>query len=121
MDFKIGQLLKLDGSYYIIDGLTETGRPNKLYNSDKYGKIIGDRKLTNNSKNGWDVTWEIVEPLDPKYAKYENVIAKMQQLDRRFQNRHQIKKDLTRKSVFDIIEEIVAQQYRDGTINHEQS
>jgi len=87
MDFSIGQLLKLDGSYYIVDGLTETGRPNKLYNSDKYGMIKGDRKLTNNSKNGWDVTWEIVEPLDPKYAKYEKVISKIQQLNKKFEHR----------------------------------
>ena len=87
MEFKIGQLLKLDGSYYIVDGLTETDRPNKLYNSDKYGMIKGDRKLTNSTKNGWAVEWEIVEPLDPKYAKYEKVISKIQQLNKKFEHR----------------------------------
>ena len=119
MDFSIGQLLKLDGSYYIVDGLTETGRPNCLYNSDKYGMIKGDRKLTNSTKNGWAVEWEIVEPMDPKYAKYENVIAKIHRLDHKFKNR--TKKDLTPKSVWTIIDDILAQQYHDGTINHEQS
>ena len=95
MEFSIGQLLKFDDSYYIVDGLSETGRPNKLYRANKYGEISVKEALKNPSKNGWEVTWEIVTPLDIKHAKYEKVISKIYQLDRKFQNRSQAKKDLT--------------------------
>jgi len=87
MKFSIGQLLKFDDSYYIVDGLSETGRPNKLYRANKYGEISVKEALKNPSKNGWEVTWEIVTPLDIKHAKYEKVINKIYQLDRKFKTR----------------------------------
>jgi len=103
MEFKIGQLLKLDTAFYIVDGLTDSGKPNRVYNANKYGEKTGSSALTHSDKNGWEVSWEIVEPLDPKYAKYEKVIAKMHQLDRKFQNRDMIKKDLTASNLADIM------------------
>ena len=111
MDFSIGQLIKLDGSFYIVDGLTESGRPNRVYNANKYGERTGDRVLKNSSENGWDVSWEEATPLDPKYAKYEKVIAKMHQLDRKFKNRSQTKKDLTASNLADIMTRLTATNY----------
>jgi hypothetical protein len=119
MDFSIGQFLKLDGAYYIVTGLTESGRPNKLDRVNKYGISIGDRPLINKSPDGWDVSWEEATPLDPKHAKYEKIIAKMHQLDRKFQNRDMVKKNLTSKSVWSIIDDILAQQYHAGTLDHD--
>jgi hypothetical protein len=103
MEFKIGQLIKFDDSYYIVDGLSETGRPNKIYRANKYGEITVEAALKNPSKNGWEVTWEIVKPLDIKHAKYEKVISKIYQLDHKFQNRSQTKKDLTASNLADIM------------------
>jgi hypothetical protein len=87
MEFSIGQFLKLDAAYYIVKGLTESGRPNKLDRANKYGISIGDRLLTNNNPNGWDVEWKQATPIDPKHEKYEKIINKMKQLDKKFQNR----------------------------------
>jgi hypothetical protein len=87
MEFSIGQFLKLDAAYYIVKGLTESGKPNKLLRANKYGLELDSNILTNNNPNGWEVTWKQATPLDPKHAKYEKVISKMKQLDSKFQNR----------------------------------
>ena len=111
MDFSIGQFLKFDGSFYIVEGLTESGRPNKLIRANKYGESLGGNSLFNSAPEGWDVPWKEATPMDLKYAKYEKVIAKMQQLDRKFQNRDLTKKDLTYKSVLDILTRLTRQQH----------
>lgn len=112
MEFSIGQFLKLDSAYYIVKGLTLSGRPNRLARANKYGLELSGNPLTNNNANGWDVNWEIVKPLDPKYAKYEKVISKMKQLDRKFQNRDVVKKkELTYESVFGILTGLSRQQH----------
>lgn len=103
MEFSIGQFLKLDDAYYIVKGLTESGRPNKLLRANKYGLKLSSSVLTNPGPNGWDVNWELAEPIDPKYAKYEKVINKMKQLEHKFQNRDLTKKDLTHESFFDML------------------
>lgn len=111
MDFSIDQFLKLDDAYYIVKGLTESGKPNRLIRANKYGIDLNGQLLTNNSPDGWDVDWELAEPMDPKYAKYEKVIAKMKQLDRKFQNRDLNKKDLTHASILDILTRLARQQH----------
>jgi hypothetical protein len=111
MVYSIGQFLKLDGSFYIVKGLTESGKPNRLVRANKYGIDLNGQLLTNNSSNGWDVNWELAEPMDPKYAKYEKVIAKMKQLDRKFQNRDLNKKDLTYESILDTLTRLARQQH----------
>jgi hypothetical protein len=111
MDFSIGQFLKLDDAYYIVKGLTESGRPNKLLRANKYGIIVNEQALFNSSSEGWDVDWQEATPIDPKHAKYEKVIAKMKQLDRKFQNRDLTKKDLTYESVLDILTRLTRQQH----------
>jgi len=111
MDYSIGQFLKLVDSYYIVRSLTESGRPNKLDRANKYGEPIGHGPLYNNSPEGWDVPWKEATPMDPKHAKYEKVIAKMQQLDRKFQNRDLTKKDLTYESVLDILTRLTRQRH----------
>jgi hypothetical protein len=89
--FKIGQLLKLDETYYILKGLTKTGYPNVVANSDKYGSTKNLKDLTNTNSQGWyNLAWQIVEPLDIKHDKYKKLIAKMHQLDRKFQTRKEI-------------------------------
>ena len=87
MVFSIGQFLKLDGTFYIVKGLTESGKPNKLLRVNKYGLELDSHILTNTSPNGWDVTWKEEVPMDPKHAKYEKIINKMKQLDKKFENR----------------------------------
>jgi len=113
MDYSIGQFIKLDDAYYIVKGLTESGRPNKVGRANKYGIELSGQVLTNNNPEGWDVDWQEATPIDPKHAKYEKVIAKMKQLDRKFQNRDLTKKDLTYESISSILATY--------TINHEQS
>lgn len=110
MDYSIGQFLRLDDAFYIVKGLTESGRPNKLVRSNKYGIELTGNALTNNSPDGWDVDWQEAVALDPKYAKYEKVIAKMKQLDRKFQNRDLTKKDLTPSNLADIIARLANEQ-----------
>lgn len=87
MKFSIGQFLQIDGTFYIVKGLTESGRPNKILRANKYGIEIENEILTNSSRNGWDVSWKEAIPLDPTNAKYEKIINKMKQLDKKFQNR----------------------------------
>jgi hypothetical protein len=111
MEFSIGQFLRLDDAYYFVKGLTESGRPNKLSRANKYGIELSEQVLTNNSPEGWDVNWQEATPMDPKHAKYEKVIAKMKQLDRKFQNREVTKKDLTYESVLDILTRLTSQQH----------
>jgi len=111
MEFSIGQLLKLDDAYYIIKGLTLSGNPNKVARANKYGLELGGNLLKNSSPNGWDVNWELAEPIDPKHAKYEKVSAKIKQLDRKFQNRDLNKKELTHESIFDILTRLVRQEH----------
>lgn len=111
MEFSIGQFLKFDDSYYIVKGLTESGRPNKLDRANKYGVLTGGNTLYNQSPDGWDVVWQEATPIDPKHAKYEKIIAKMKQLDRKFQNRNLTKKDLTYESVLDILTRLARQQH----------
>jgi hypothetical protein len=115
MKYSIGQFLKLDDAYYIVTGLTESGRPNKLLRANKYGTIVNDQPLTNTSSEGWDIDWKEATPMDLKHAKYEKVFAKIKQLDRKFQNREVTKKDLTYESVLDILTRVAARQL------HEQS
>jgi hypothetical protein len=111
MDYSIGQFIKLDDAYYIVKGLTESGRPNKVGRANKYGIELSGQVLTNNSSEGWDVDWQEATPIDPKYAKYEKVIAKISQLDRKFQNRDLTKKDLTYESVLDILTRLTRQRH----------
>ena len=111
MDYSIGQFLRLDDAYYIVKGLTESGRPNKVGRANKYGIELNGQVLANNSPEGWDVNWKEATPMDPKHAKYEKVIAKMKQLDRRFQNRDLNKKDLTYESVLDILTRLTRQRH----------
>ena len=111
MKFSIGQFIKLDDAYYIVAGLTESGRPNKVYRANKYGVTTGGNTLYNQNPDGWDVDWQEAVALDPKHAKYEKVIAKMKQLDRKFQNRDLTKKDLTYESVLDILTRLTNQRY----------
>ena len=111
MDYSIGQFLRLDDAFYIVKGLTESGRPNKLLRANKYGIIVNEQALFNSSSEGWDVDWQEAVALDPKYAKYEKVIAKISQLDRKFQNRDLTKKDLTYESVLDILTRLARQQH----------
>jgi hypothetical protein len=111
MKFSIGQFLKLNDSYYIVKGLTESGKPNNLLRTNKYGTIIYNKLIFSSSSEGWDVTWQEATPMDPKHAKYEKVFAKIKQLDRKFQNRDLTKKDLTYESVLDILTRLTSQRY----------
>jgi hypothetical protein len=109
MEYSIGQFLKLDDAYYIVTGLTESGRPNRLLRANKYGTIVNDQPLTNTSSEGWDIDWQEATPMDLKHAKYEKVFAKIKQLDRKFQNRDLTKKDLTQSNLADIITRLISE------------
>jgi len=110
--FKIGQLIKVDDSYYVIVQVSKQGYPNIVYHSDKYkNDTLKNNVISNINERGWDLEWEIIKPLDIKHVKYEKVLAKIKQLDHKFKNRNQVKKDLTNESILTIITRLAKQQH----------
>jgi hypothetical protein len=93
MDYNIGDLLKLDDLYYIVQALSQTtGCPTEVWKCDEYGKPISKYPTKNADENGWQgISWIKIKALDPVNLKYIKVIRKIDDLNRKFKLRQELK------------------------------
>ena len=91
--YEIGDLLKLDGSYYIVHKLsTVSGCPIEIWKSNEYGIVTETKAITNRNEKGWnELPWVKVKKVDISHIKYINIIRKIDQLQNKFKARQELK------------------------------
>ena len=92
-EYNIGDLLKLDNMYYLVQALSQTtGCPTEVWKCNEYGKPISKYPTKNQNESGWEnITWVKVKSLDPSNLKYAKVIRKIDELNRKFKIKQEMK------------------------------
>ena len=91
--YEIGDLLKLDGSYYIVHKVSVlSGCPIEIWKCNEFGVVTETKVITNRNTAGWDtLPFVKVKKVDISHMKYIHIIRKIDQLQNKFKARQELK------------------------------